>query len=66
MDIQGISAASTIANAAQQTTSNPTATAKPEQATEQPFLEKLELLGADHPLTKFLGGFYSQHVDTEA
>jgi hypothetical protein len=72
MDTQGISAGSNLALAAQKASNEEANETSPEQATEtsektnQSFLSKLEVLGPDHPLTKFLGGFWSQHVDVEA
>ncbi|MFZ5433238.1 MAG: hypothetical protein ACOZB3_05620 [Calditrichota bacterium] len=66
MDIQGISAGAVMAQVAQKANETPEAQVKPAQPADQPFLSKLERLGADHPLTKFLGGFYAQHVDTQA
>ncbi|MBU0507603.1 hypothetical protein KKH27_02020 [bacterium] len=67
MDTQGIATGSAIAQTVQKVANNPdTPPAKPAQNGGEPFLDQLARLGADHPLTKFLGGFYSQHVDTEA
>ena len=65
MDTQGVTAGSTVAQTAQKA-SIETAPATIPEKTDLPYLSKLELLGADHPLTKFLGGFWSQHVDVEA
>jgi len=65
MDAQGVSAGSNVGQAVQKASTSE-APAKPAQSADQPYLQRLERLGADHPLTKFLGGFWSQHVDVEA
>jgi hypothetical protein len=67
MDTSGISTGSSVAVLAQKA-GNDVQVKAPQQAesVEQSYLSKLERLGSDHPLTKFLGGFWSQHVDTEA
>jgi len=67
MDTSGISTGSSVALTAQKASSDvQTAAPKQVENAEQSYLSKLERLGSDHPLTKFLGGFWSQHVDTEA
>lgn len=67
MDTSGISTGSTMALTAQKAATEVKDNAATQAETvEQSYLSKLERLGSDHPLTKFLGGFWSQHVDTEA
>lgn len=67
METQGIATGSAIAQTVQKLANNPdTPPAKPAENANVPFLDQLARLGADHPLTRFLGGFYSQHVDTKA
>ena len=67
MDTSGISTGSSMAVTAQKAASDVRADApKQAETVEQSYLSKLERLGADHPLTKFLGGFWSQQVDVEA
>ena len=67
MDTSGITSGSNLAASAQKAgTEAKVVEAKQVETAEQSYLSKLERLGSDHPLTKFLGGFWSQHVDTEA
>lgn len=64
MDASGISTGSNLASIVQKATSDAPATApKQAEAPAPSYLSQLERLGADHPLTKFLGGFWSQQVD---
>ncbi len=67
MDTSGISTGSSMAVTAQKAGSDAkTDAAKQPENAEQSYLSKLERLGNDHPLTKFLGGFWSGQVDVEA
>ena len=67
MDTSGISTGSSVAVTAQKASADVRADApKQAETAEQSYLSKLERLGADHPLTKFLGGFWSGQVDVEA
>ncbi len=66
MDASGISTGSNIASIVQKATSEAPATApKQAEAPQQSYLSQLERLGADHPLTKFLGGFWSQQQQVD-
>lgn len=66
MEASGISTGTNLAAIVQSATTDAAAASKQPESGEQSYLSKLERLGADHPLTKFLGGFWSQKVDTYA
>jgi hypothetical protein len=67
METSGISSGSNLAQTAQKASGdNAPANNAPAANSDQSYLSKLEVLGSDHPLTKFLGGFWSQNVDVEA
>ncbi|MCB9365913.1 MAG: hypothetical protein H6508_01820 [Calditrichaeota bacterium] len=66
MEASGISTGTNLAAIVQSAKTDASAAPQQPETAEQSYLSKLDRLGADHPLTKFLGGFWSQHVDTYA
>lgn len=63
MEATAAASHSDVAQTVQKVNNN--APAAKNEAADKPYLAKLEVLGADHPLTKFLGGFW-KNVDVEA
>jgi hypothetical protein len=66
METLGISTGTNLAAIVQSAATDAAASQKQPEKVEKSHLSKLERHGADHPLTKFLGGFWAQRVDTFA